>query len=79
MPCTKFYYAAAGFHVAPLFTHLGCAAYWRLPMAQAHVRVLAVALPAAPGFASALLIVLALAGASTRWTCPLNTKLLSAV
>ena len=48
-------------------------------MTQAHVRVLAVALPAAPGFASALLIVLALAGASTRWTCPLNTKLLSAV
>jgi succinate dehydrogenase/fumarate reductase cytochrome b subunit len=74
---TNFYFAAAGFHVAPfqlffapyyflavlaLFTHLGCAAYWNLQTASAQTRRLAVAIPMLAGLAVSLLIVLSLAG-----------------
>lgn len=73
---TNFYYAAAGFHVPPnqyffapyyffgvfaLFTHLGCAAYWRLQSKPHAARRVAVVLLAAGGVVS-LCIVLALAG-----------------
>lgn len=75
---TNFYFAAAGFHVAPfqfffapyyalgvvaLFTHLGCAAYWHSQSRPRVARVLVVALPSAVGVVVALLIVLSLAGA----------------
>ena len=75
---TNFYFAAAGFHVAPfqfffapyyffavvaLFTHLGCAAYWHAQSRPRVTRVLVVALPAAVGAVVSLLIVLSLAGA----------------
>jgi succinate dehydrogenase/fumarate reductase cytochrome b subunit len=72
---TNFYYAAAGFHVAPfqfffapyyflavlaLFTHVGCAVYRRARSPTA--RTLALAVPVGAGAATALLIVLSLAG-----------------
>ncbi len=75
---TNFYFAAAGFHVPPfqfffapyyflgvlgLFTHLGCALYWRLQARSRPARILAVALPSSVGFVVSLLIVLSLAGA----------------
>jgi hypothetical protein len=71
---TNVYYAAAGLHVPPfqfyfapyyflavlaIFTHLGCALYWRLGTPRP---MLAVAVPAAFGAVISLLIVLALAG-----------------
>ncbi len=74
---TNFYFAAAGFHVAPfqfffapyyflgvvaLFTHLGCAAYWH-SQSPPLARVLVVALPSAVGVVVSLLIVVSLAGA----------------
>jgi succinate dehydrogenase/fumarate reductase cytochrome b subunit len=74
---TNFYFAAAGFHVPPyqyvfapyyffavlsLFTHLGCAAYWRLNPANSPARTLAVALPSLVGGIVALMICLSLAG-----------------
>jgi len=74
---TNFYFAAAGFHVAPfqfffapyyflsvvaLFSHLGCAAYWHSQSRPRVARVLVVAVPSAVGVAAALLIVLSLAG-----------------
>ncbi len=74
---TNFYFAASGLHVPPnqfffapyyffavlaLFTHLGCAAYWRLPAADRTARALVVALPMLVGGAVSLLIVLSLAG-----------------
>jgi len=74
---TNFYYAAAGMHVSPyvfffapyyflavlaLFTHLGCAVYWRLEAAPAGVRRWAVGLPMLIGATVATLIVLSLAG-----------------
>jgi hypothetical protein len=77
-PTRRFYFAAAGFHVPPfqflfapyyflavlaLFVHLGCALYWQLEGRARHTRNLAVALPAAVGFAVSLAIVLMLAGA----------------
>ncbi len=61
---TNFYFAAAGFHVAPfqffffpyyflavvaLFTHLGCAAYWQARDRPRTARLLVVAVPAAVG------------------------------
>lgn len=72
---TNFYYAAAGFHVAPfqlffapyyflavlaLFTHVGCAVHRRVRSPSA--RTLAIALPVGAGAITALLIVLSLAG-----------------
>jgi succinate dehydrogenase/fumarate reductase cytochrome b subunit len=72
---TNFYYAAAGFHVAPyqfffapyyflavfaLFAHVGCAVYRRARPGIA--RTLALALPISAGAITALLIVLSLAG-----------------
>ncbi len=75
---TNFYFAAAGFHVAPfqfffapyyflavvaLFTHLGCAAYWQAQARPRFVQVLIVAIPCAIGALVSLLIVLSLAGA----------------
>lgn len=72
---TNFYYAAAGFHVAPfqfffapyyffavlaLFTHVGCAVYRRARSPSA--RMLALTVPVAAGAVAALLIVLSLAG-----------------
>ena len=74
---TNFYYAAAGLHVPPnqfffapyyflaflaLFTHLGCAAYWRLRPISARAKVAVLALPMLVGGAASLLIVLSLAG-----------------
>lgn len=74
---TNFYFAAAGFHVAPfqyffgpyyflavvaLFTHLGCAAYWRSGDGDRR-RLLVVALPVAAGVVASLLISMSLAGA----------------
>jgi len=74
---TNFYFAAAGFHVPPFqfffapyyffavlafFTHLGCAAYWRLDPAGRPARTLAVALPGLVGCFFALLICSSLAG-----------------
>lgn len=75
---TNFYFAAAGFHVAPfqfffapyyffavlaLFTHLGCAAYRRFKGRWRFAGVFMIALPAAVGTLVSLLIVLSLAGA----------------
>jgi hypothetical protein len=75
---TNFYFAAAGFHVAPfqfffapyyffgvvaLFAHLACAAYWRAQSRSRVVQILVVALPSAIGVVVSLLIVLSLAGA----------------
>jgi hypothetical protein len=75
---TNFYYAAAGFYVPPfqfffvpyyflavlaIFTHLGCALYWRLRAKSRPARVLAVVVPSALGLGASLLIVLLLAGA----------------
>ena len=74
---TNFYFAAAGFHVAPfqfffapyyffavvaLFTHLGCAAYWHSQSRSRVARALMVALPSAIGVVASLLIVLSLVG-----------------
>ena len=71
---TNFYFAAAGFHVPPFqwffgpyyllaviafFTHLGCAAYWKL----SDFRRAALGIFLAVGIVSALIIVLAFAGA----------------
>lgn len=68
---TNFYFAAAGFHVWPfglffgpyyflavitLFTHLGCAAYWRTQSQRRIVRVAAVVLPVGLGSVASLLI-----------------------
>jgi hypothetical protein len=75
---TNFYFAAAGFHVAPfqfffgpyyflavlaLFTHLGCAAFWHMRGRSRMAGVLAVAVPCGIGALASLLIVLSLAGA----------------
>ena len=74
---TNFYFAAAGLHVPPfawffvpyyflavvaLFTHVGCALYWRI--AQAHARVARLGIMAAisAGLVTATLIVLSMAG-----------------
>jgi succinate dehydrogenase/fumarate reductase cytochrome b subunit len=74
---TNFYFAAAGFHVPPyqfffgpyyffavlaFFTHLGCAAYWRVKAQPRLERFLVIALPASVGGVLSLLIVLCLAG-----------------
>lgn len=74
---TNFYFAAAGFHVWPfqfffapyytlgvlaVFTHLGCALYWRLSGSSRSTRSLALALPVGVGLVVALLIVCCLAG-----------------
>jgi succinate dehydrogenase/fumarate reductase cytochrome b subunit len=74
---TNFYFAAAGFNVPPyqyffapyyflavlaLFTHLGCAAYWRLHAAARAIGVLAMVLAMLVGSIVSLLIVLSLAG-----------------
>lgn len=75
---TNFYFAAAGFHVAPfqyffapyyflgvvaLFIHVACAAYWRSQGRARVARILIVAIPSAIGVMVSLLIVLSLAGA----------------
>jgi hypothetical protein len=74
---TNFYFAAAGFFVPPnqyffgpyyfvgvlaLFTHLGCAAYWRFQTSPPRTRVIAIALPMLIGAVVSALIVLSLAG-----------------
>ena len=88
---TNFYFAAAGFHVPPypyffapyyflavlaLFTHLGCAAYWRVgPRPRpSSARMLALGLPMAVGGVIALLIVLSLAGLLRPVDIPANYK-----
>lgn len=86
---TNFYFAAAGFHVAPfqfffapyyflavvaLFTHLGCAAYWHAQDRPRIARVLAVAVPSGVGAVVSLLIVLALAGALFPLKVPAEYK-----
>lgn len=68
---TNFYFAAAGFHVWPfglffgpyyflavitLFTHLGCAAYWRTQSQRRIVHVATVLLPVGLGSVASLLI-----------------------
>lgn len=75
---TNFYFAAAGFHVAPfqyffapyyflgvaaLFTHLACAAHGRFRSRPRVTRTLIVAIPSAIGLALSMFIVLSLAGA----------------
>lgn len=75
---TNFYFAAAGFHVAPfqyffapyyflgvvaLFTHVACAAFWRSQTRPRVVQILIVAVPSTIGVMVSLLIVLSLAGA----------------
>ena len=89
---TNFYFAAAGFHVPPfqlffapyyflavaaLFTHIGCAAYWRV--AQTKNRGLVVAVPLAAGIAVAALLVLALAGMLYPVDIPAEYKAVYAV
>lgn len=86
---TNFHYAAAGLHVPPyqlffapyyflavlaLFTHLGCAAYWRLEAAPGarKDRVLGAAIAA--GALLATLIVLSLAGKIQPVEIPLEYK-----
>lgn len=74
---TNFYYAAAGFYTHPLqfyfapyyffavvalFTHFGCALYWRMQAKSTAACVLAVMLPVGIGSLISLLIVLSLAG-----------------
>jgi succinate dehydrogenase/fumarate reductase cytochrome b subunit len=86
---TNFYFAAAGFHVPPyqfffapyyflatvaLFTHLGCAAYWRLQARSRAMRALAVALPLSVGGVMSLVIVLCLAGALQPVEVPAKYK-----
>jgi succinate dehydrogenase/fumarate reductase cytochrome b subunit len=86
---TNFYFAAAGFHVAPfqfffapyyflavaaLFTHLGCAAYWHAQDRPRTARVLAVAVPSGVGAVASLFIVLALAGALFPLEIPAEFK-----
>lgn len=75
---TNFYFAAAGFHVAPfqyffapyyylgvaaLFTHLACMAHGRARGHSPVTRILIVAIPSAIGSTLSMLIVLSLAGA----------------
>jgi hypothetical protein len=86
---TNFYFAAAGFHVTPfqfffapyyflavvaLFTHLGCAAYWRAQDRPRAARVLVVAVPVVVGTVASLLIVLSLAGALFPLQVPAEYK-----
>lgn len=86
---TNFYFAAAGFHVAPfqlffapyyflavvaLFTHLACAAYWYSQDRTRLERVLVVAVPSAVGAIASLLIVLSLAGALFPLEVPTKYK-----
>jgi succinate dehydrogenase/fumarate reductase cytochrome b subunit len=82
---TNFYFAAAGFHVPPfqlffvpyylfgvlaLFTHLGCAAYWRAKSSGRSSPSLFIALPVAVGVLLSLVIVLLLAGVFYRVEIP---------
>jgi hypothetical protein len=86
---TNFYFAAAGLHVSPfqyyfapyyflavlaLFTHVGCALYWRVQSGSRQARMLVVALPAAAGAVVSLLIVLAMAGTFHPVDIPDNYK-----
>lgn len=86
---TNFYFAAAGFHVAPLhlffapyyflavvalFAHLGCAAYWHFQDRSGRPRTLVVAVPLAVGAVASLLIVLSLAGALFSLEVPAQYK-----
>lgn len=86
---TNFYFAAAGFHVAPfqyffapyyflgvvaLFMHVACAAYWRSQSCPRVARILIVAIPSAIGVMVSLLIVLSLAGALFPVEVPVDYK-----
>jgi hypothetical protein len=86
---TNFYFAAAGFHVHPfqfffapyyllgvlaLFTHLGCAAYWRAKSSGRSSCSLFIALPVAAGALISLVIVLLLAGIFYRVEIPPEYK-----
>ena len=86
---TNFYFAAAGFHVRPfqlffapyyllgvlaLFTHLGCAAYWRAKSSGRSSPSLFIALPVAVGALLSLVIVLLLAGVFYRVEIPPEYK-----
>ena len=86
---TNFYFAAAGFHVAPfqyffapyyflgvvaLFIHVACAAYWRSQSCPRVARILIVAVPSAIGVMVSLLIVLSLAGALFPVEVPVDYK-----
>lgn len=88
---TNFYYAVAGVHmpviqfyfvlyyflaVLALFTHLGCALYWRLQTHSRTARTLAVALPSIVGCVISLLIVLSLAGAFYPVNIPSEYKVI---
>ena len=82
---TNFYFAAAGFHVRPfqlffapyylfgvlaLFTHLGCAAYWRAKSFGRSSPSFFIALPVAIGALISLVIVFLLAGVFYRVDIP---------
>jgi hypothetical protein len=86
---TNFYFAAAGFHVRPfqlffapyylfgvlaLFTHLGCAAYWRAKASGRSSPSHFVALPVAVGALVSVVIVLLLAGVLYRVEIPPEYK-----
>jgi len=86
---TNFYFAAAGLHVPPnqyffgpyyflaflaLFTHLGCAAYWRVQAKSATTRAIAVGAPMLVGTWVSALLVLSLAGALQPVEVPAQYK-----
>jgi succinate dehydrogenase/fumarate reductase cytochrome b subunit len=86
---TNFYFAAAGFYVSPyqfffapyyflavlaIFTHLGCAVYWRIQSASRTARTLTLTLPILSGCAVSLLIVLSLAGMIKPVEVPVKYK-----
>jgi succinate dehydrogenase/fumarate reductase cytochrome b subunit len=86
---TNFYFAAAGFHVPPnqfffgpyyflavlaLFTHIGCAAYWRFDTLPPETRKLVIAIPMLIGGTVSLLIVLLLAGKLQAFEVPAAYK-----
>ena len=86
---TNFYFAAAGFQVPPyqlffgpyyflavlaVFTHLGCAAYWRFVPSRPRMRVIVALLPMLAGGAISVLLVLSLAGKLQPFDVPAGYK-----
>lgn len=86
---TNFYFAAAGFHVAPfgwffapyyflavasLFAHLGCALYWQLESSRPFRARVALSVMLGVGALLALLITLSLVGAFEPFDVPSEYK-----
>jgi len=86
---TNFYFAAAGFHVAPfqwffapyyflavvsLFAHLGCALYWQLESSKPLGARAALSVMLGVGALFALLITLSMAGAFAPFDVPSEYK-----